>query len=124
MVPRGARTDKDVHANLNARIAIYTTQRDTVHGSVMNATKRGAASSAKAEAPSQSGLVPRQLFLSFGPFERPRRNFCVGRSGTAERLSTARAMAASCIDEWSIDFILNSTTEASSGNCHDVSCVA
>jgi hypothetical protein len=69
MVPRGARTHKDMHANLNARIAIYTTQRDTVHRSLMNATKRGATRSAKAETPSRSGLVPCQLLFTFGPFE-------------------------------------------------------
>jgi len=69
MVPRGARTDKDMHANLNARIAIYTTQGDTVHYSLMNATKRGATGSAKAETPSRSGLVPCQLLLTLSPFE-------------------------------------------------------
>ena len=69
MVPRGARTDKDMHANLNARIVVYTTQGDTVHSSLMNATNRGAARSAKAEAPSRSGLVPCQLLFTFGPFK-------------------------------------------------------
>ena len=53
MIPRGTRTDKDVHFYLNAGITIYATECHAVNLAVMKAAERRAAHPTEAETPSR-----------------------------------------------------------------------
>lgn len=53
VIPRRSGTDENVHLHLDAGIAIYATERDSVNLAVMRTAERRAAYPAKTEAPSR-----------------------------------------------------------------------
>lgn len=78
MVPWRPGTDKEVHPDLDAGIAVDATQRHPVYLAVMQAAERRAALAAEAKAPSRCRFMRYDLAFARGPGKRSRDHFGIG----------------------------------------------
>jgi hypothetical protein len=120
VVPRCLRANEYMHRDLNTGIAVNGTESHSMHLPFMYPTECGPTGLAEAQAPSGRRLILGQVLLPTEPRERAGHNFRVGRTGTTEGLSTARAVAASTATERCTDSVTDSTAKAAAGPVHRV----
>src|SRR5260370_548093 len=99
VIPGCLRSDEDVHLDLNARIAVNCTESHSMYFAFVHPTDRGPASRTEIKTPSGRRLILSQILFPADPGEGTGCDLCVSRAGTAECLSTPRAVTTSTTAE-------------------------
>jgi hypothetical protein len=121
MIPRCLRSNEDMHLDLNARIAVNRTEGNSVYFALVYPTESCPAALAEAKPPSGRRLILGQVLFPVHPRERVRCDLRVGRTGTAEGLSTSRAVTASTAAERCSDSVTDATAKTAAGQGHHFS---
>jgi hypothetical protein len=119
MIPRSLGRDKNMHVDLNARVAVNGSQRYAVHFPCVSSAKRRATGAAETKAPSRRGLIPRKILGATCPGEGMRHHFGISRSCAAKCLSTARTVATPGVAKGRLDQVADSTAKTTSRQSHE-----
>jgi hypothetical protein len=121
MVPRGSRTDEEVHRYLNTRITVDATERHSMNRTIVRSTERRPAPSAETQAPTGTGFVVHDIPLSGYPNKGATLHLGVCRACSAECLAAARTVTAARGLERRAYFVANSSAKAAASQNHGAS---